>query len=47
MSATTLPTYVPNQRRQRTPGSIVANILVILVLIVFMFPIVMIFLTSI
>ncbi|MCA9881149.1 MAG: carbohydrate ABC transporter permease [Thermomicrobiales bacterium] len=47
MSATTLPTYTPNQRRKRTPGSIVANILVILVLIVFMFPIVMIFLTSI
>lgn len=47
MSATTLPAYVPNQRRKRTPGSIIANILVILVLVVFMFPIVMIFLTSI
>lgn len=49
MSATTpnLPTYVPNARRKRTPGSIIANLLVILVLIVFMFPIVMIFLTSI
>lgn len=49
MSATTasLPTAVPNQRRKRTPGGIVANLLVILVLIVFLFPIVMIFLTSI
>ncbi len=47
MSATTLPTSAPNRRRKRTPGGIVANILVILVLIVFMFPILMIFLTSI
>ncbi len=50
MSATTAaaPGYaIPNKRRKRTPGSIVANILVILVLIVFMFPILMIFLTSI
>jgi multiple sugar transport system permease protein len=50
MSATTAaaPRHIaPSRRRKRTPGSIVANILVILVLIVFMFPIVMIFLTSI
>lgn len=49
MSASTAaaPTHVPNQRRKRTPGSIVANILVIVVLIVFLFPIVMIVLTSI
>ena len=50
MSATTAaaPGYMsPNKPRKRTPGSIVANILVIVVLIVFLFPIVMIFLTSI
>ncbi|MCA9863673.1 MAG: carbohydrate ABC transporter permease [Thermomicrobiales bacterium] len=50
MSATTAAaprSLSPGKQRKRTPGSIVANILVILVLVVFMFPIVMIFLTSI
>lgn len=46
--AASAPTYIaPNARRKRTPGNIIANILVILVLIVFLFPIVMIVLTSI
>jgi multiple sugar transport system permease protein len=50
MSATTAaaPSYVaPGKRRKRTPGNIIANFLVILVLVVFLFPIVMILLTSI
>lgn len=49
MSAPTanVPSYIPNARQKRTPGSIIANILVVLVLVVFMFPILMIFLTSI
>lgn len=49
MSAPTanVPSYIPNVRQKRTPGSIIANILVVLVLVVFMFPILMIFLTSI
>ncbi|MFT4040992.1 MAG: carbohydrate ABC transporter permease [Thermomicrobiales bacterium] len=46
-STSHVPSYVPNAPQKRTPGSIVANILVVLVLIVFMFPILMIFLTSI
>ena len=46
--AASAPAYVsPNKPRKRTLGSIIANILVILVLIVFLFPIVMIVLTSI